>query len=263
MEALTAGKACKASTAALTKKLMKPRPTPCFFWKVSLYLTRRAMTALQVRFVERRQDGGVLLGGEQSFGDARPDGRHPFAAFAARWGRWRLRALDHGCGRWSGRRRFLGGGAALLKVAEHVFLDDTTPAAAAGDLLRIDPLVGRDVPRRRRQERLRPRAASGCRRTDGGQARLPSPLTGEAGCGAEGAACPTPSSIWPITAPMATFCPSATVMLSRPPAGAITSVVALSVSSSHTGSLAFTAAPFAFSQRAMVPSVTTPQRRAL
>src|SRR5579871_4155442 len=58
-----------------------------------------------------------------------------------------------------------------------------------------------------------------------------------------------------MTAPIATFCPSEVVMVSRPPAGAITSVVALSVSSSHTGSLAFTTLPLALSQRPMVPSV--------
>src|SRR6185437_2066412 len=74
------------------------------------------------------------------------------------------------------------------------------------------------------------------------------------GCAA-GAGWAAPASIRPITAPMATVCPSAAPIASVPLVGAMTSVVALSVSNSHTGSLAFTAAPLALSQRAIVPSV--------
>ena len=54
---------------------------------------------------------------------------------------------------------------------------------------------------------------------------------------------------------MATFWPSLTAIDSTPAAGATTSVVALSVSSSQTGSLARTASPSAFSQRETMPSV--------
>src|SRR5262249_51251192 len=44
MRPLTAGKARSASTHALTKKPMKPSPTPCFFWKASLYFARSSIT---------------------------------------------------------------------------------------------------------------------------------------------------------------------------------------------------------------------------
>jgi hypothetical protein len=63
------------------------------------------------------------------------------------------------------------------------------------------------------------------------------------------------SSIRPTTAPMATVSPSRTAIRSTPAAGAATSVEALSVSSSKSGSSAATAAPSFFSQRASVPSV--------
>src|SRR5262249_7153567 len=43
--AFTTGTAVNASTTALTKKLMKPRPTWCFFWNSSLYFVRSSMTA--------------------------------------------------------------------------------------------------------------------------------------------------------------------------------------------------------------------------
>ncbi len=50
----------------------------------------------QVGFVERRQDGGVLLGGQQPLGDALADRRHPLARLAAAVG-WRLRVRATRC----------------------------------------------------------------------------------------------------------------------------------------------------------------------
>src|SRR5688572_12846771 len=46
MNALTAGNERRALTEALTKIDMNPRPMPCFFSKLSLYLLRRSMTAV-------------------------------------------------------------------------------------------------------------------------------------------------------------------------------------------------------------------------
>src|SRR5215218_5004478 len=53
---------------------------------------------------------------------------------------------------------------------------------------------------------------------------------------------------------MATVVPSATVCFSTPDADAGTTLLALSVSSSKSGSPAFTADPSGFSQRARIPS---------
>ncbi len=47
IEALTVGKRFSASTAAFTKKDMKPSFTPCFFSKPSLYFARTSITALR------------------------------------------------------------------------------------------------------------------------------------------------------------------------------------------------------------------------
>src|SRR5262249_36560115 len=61
-------------------------------------------------------------------------------------------------------------------------------------------------------------------------------------------------SIVPTAAPMSTVCPSATPIFSTPEPGAGTTVVALSVSSSRSGSPAWTEEPSAFSQRDTIPS---------
>ncbi len=59
----------------------------------------------------------------------------------------------------------------------------------------------------------------------------------------------------PTVAPMFTVAPSFTPILSFPPAGAGTTLLALSVSSSKSGSPDFTAEPSGFSQRDRMPSV--------
>src|SRR6185312_15888024 len=93
---------------------------------------------------------------------------------------------------------------------------------------------------------------------------------GGAGCGAgagaafgaaaglaEAVAFAPPSPIRPSTAPTATLLPSpATTSVSVPAAGALTSSVTLSVSSSTSGSSIATTSPGCFSQRATVASVT-------
>ncbi len=118
-----------------------------------------------VGLVERRQDGGALLGLEQSLGDALADGAHPFACLAAGWGGLRQ---DRG-GHWYGGRRFrLAVGTAFLglrRVSEHVFLGDPAAAARAGYLPGVDPLLGRQVPGCRRKQRLTRRRCWRCFRS--------------------------------------------------------------------------------------------------
>src|SRR3990167_4943138 len=48
MEAFTIGKRFKASTTALVKKDIKPKRTPCFFSKLSLYCARNSITAFKL-----------------------------------------------------------------------------------------------------------------------------------------------------------------------------------------------------------------------
>ena len=43
MKALTAGQSCKAIQQARVKKLINPKPTSCFSWKLALYLARKSM----------------------------------------------------------------------------------------------------------------------------------------------------------------------------------------------------------------------------
>ena len=78
---------------------------------------------------------------------------------------------------------------------------------------------------------------------------------GAAGGLADGA--PAPSLIWPSSAPTATVSPSFAAMSDRTPAaGAGTSIVTLSVSSSTSGSSTATASPGCLNHLPMVASVT-------
>src|SRR6185312_6044600 len=84
------------------------------------------------------------------------------------------------------------------------------------------------------------------RRTSGGFA---------AGGGAAAAVGAASGSRVPIVAPMVTVEPSGTPIFKVPADGAGTTLLALSVSSSKSGSPALTAAPSGLSQRARIPSV--------
>ena len=91
----------------------------------------------------------------------------------------------------------------------------------------------------------------------------PAPTRPRRGGGATGAArgagrgAPAPSAIWPSSAPGVTVSPSlASTRSSTPAAGAFTSRVTLSVSSSTSGSSAATASPAFLNQRPIVASVT-------
>ena len=89
-----------------------------------------------------------------------------------------------------------------------------------------------------------------------GSAGLTEAATITPGC-ALAAAAPFASSIWPSRAPTSTSPPSSTSKAPiTPAAGALTSTVTLSVSSSTSGSSAATAWPGCFSHRAIVALVT-------
>ena len=96
----------------------------------------------------------------------------------------------------------------------------------------------------------------------GGERRLRRRGRRRGGLGRAGAAvaallAPTPSLIWPSTAPTATVSPSlAAISLSTPAAGAGTSIVTLSVSSSTSGSSTATASPGFLNHLPIVASVT-------
>ena len=141
---------------------MKPRPTPCFFWNDSLYCDRSASDGRHVGFVERRQDGGVLLGGQQPLGDALADRRHALARLAAAVGgrlSWCRRLACDGGRRAACTTRVAGRSrserptgvrrrGSLRQERLHVLLDDAAAAAGAGELARSRrprrrPVVGR------------------------------------------------------------------------------------------------------------------------
>ena len=79
IEALTTGNFFSASTAAFTKKDMKPSFTPCFFSKPSLYFARSVHHGLEVDLVERGELRLRVLRLEQALGDARAQARHRHA----------------------------------------------------------------------------------------------------------------------------------------------------------------------------------------
>src|SRR5262249_59487105 len=88
----------------------------------------------------------------------------------------------------------------------------------------------------------------------GGPGRAVAAPPGRGAPGAARAAGAPAGSIVPTVAPMGTVSPSATPIFSTPEPGAGTTFVALSVSSSSSGSPACTGDPSGFSQREMMPS---------
>ena len=76
ISALIAGNSLRASTAALTKKDMKPSLTPCFSWNRSRCWFRRRMTtdiSISLNVVSR---AAVVLGVNQPLSDSPPDQAH-------------------------------------------------------------------------------------------------------------------------------------------------------------------------------------------
>ena len=90
--AIDGGKGLQCIDDALTKKDMKPRPTPCFFWNGSLRAAQ-GHDAGHVDFVECGQDCGCLLGLDQALGDSGTEAAHALAGFAG----------GRGCGGGAGR----------------------------------------------------------------------------------------------------------------------------------------------------------------
>ena len=130
---LTAGNALRASTVALTKNDMKPRPTPCFFWNGSLYFARRSMTRDMSASLKVVRIAAVCW------------------ASTSRWAIvWRIPLIRFRVSRWPladgaargglGRRRepAAGGGLRGVEVGEDVPLRQPTAAAGALDPGRVD-----------------------------------------------------------------------------------------------------------------------------
>ena len=144
-----------------------------------------------------------------------------------------------------------GGRRGLVEVGDDVALGD--PAAAAGALDLDGSTCSSATIRRTAGESASAAAtASARRRRGGGRGGGSGPAAGDGGRGRRRPA----GSIVPTVAPMATVAPSATAILRTPEDGRGTTLLALSVSSSKSGSPALTAAPSGFSQRATrMPSV--------
>ena len=95
--ALTAGNAFRASTTALTKNDMKPRPTPCLFLEGLLVAGAQLDDARHVGLVEGGEDRGGLLDFDQALGDALAKPAHALAGFAPSGPA--VRARHRPCGR--------------------------------------------------------------------------------------------------------------------------------------------------------------------
>src|SRR5262249_26317081 len=152
------------------------------------------------------------------------------------------------------RRR--SGGA--FDGGEHVTLGDAAIPARAGNARGIDAGFGGELAHRRRERRIgrfrRRRRGAGCRlvsaldaAADGRGADTGGDALGVTLAAATGADFPVPAApslIRPRTAPTATVSPSlAAISASTPAAGAGTSIVTLSVSSSTRGSSTATGSP--------------------
>ena len=136
----------------------------------------------------------------------------------------------------------------------------------AGDARRVDAALGGEMRATAGTVSFAPRTGrtaagrrGGSRSSVGaaGGAAPPSGAAFGASAGAGAAAAAPPSTIEPSTAPGATVSPSlARISPSTPAAGALTSSVTLSVSSSTSGSSAFTASPGFLNHWPMVASET-------
>ena len=202
---------------------MKPSFTPCFFSNRSLYWLRRAIRR-HVDLVEGREHGGGVLRILEAARDGLAQLGH-FHAFFARSVVGRGRRAD-GDRR---QKRCLRGGRSR-GIAEHVALEHLAALAGAGDVADVDAAIGGVLGgggRRRRAgadgggepapERRRSRSG-GCRRSSGG---------------GRGGGASTLRRCWPSNGAGATVSPSlAMISDSTPAAGALTSSVTLSVSSS-------------------------------
>ena len=204
-----------------------------------------------VGLVEGGQDRGGLLGLDQALGDPLAEAAHPLPRLAVgRRARGRLRAAA--VRRWRPAARRSRAGAAVagdFQVRQHVSLGDPSAGAGGGDLGGVDLLLGHQPADGRREGQARRRWAwpePGGRRR--GRAVGRGRRCRRGGCGGRRPAWP-PGRACRSVAPMATVSPSATATLSTPVAAAGTTLLALSVSSSKSGSPALTSEPSGLSQR--------------
>src|SRR6266849_9686582 len=253
ISALTAGISLSACTQARTKKPMKPSFTPCFFSNRSLYCARSAMTwpmstslkvvSMAAVFCASLSRRAMVCRSRVIFT------RSSRAASSAGGG-------ERSCTDAAGRS--IGVGAAAARSIAAIIsplvtrpslpdpgtVDASTPVSAAS---------------------LRTEGASGVFASGGGRGSSCAASIGAAGAvfwsGRPSrtalSATAAPSLICPSSAPTATVSPSLAAMSARTPAaGAGTSIVTLSVSSSTSGSSTATASPGCLNHLPMVASVT-------
>ena len=138
ISALTLGSSLSAAMQALTKKPMKPRRTPCFFSKLSLYSARSAMTWLMSTSLKVVSWAAVFCDSLRR--SAMVLRSRLIATRSSRSARGRGPACT---GAGAGRGGAFGG--ARFERVQHVALRDAAVAAGAGDARRIDAAFLRDA----------------------------------------------------------------------------------------------------------------------
>src|SRR5437660_4686778 len=254
ISALTAGISLSACTQARTKKPMKPSFTLCFFSNSSFYCARIAITCAMSTSLKVVSMAAVFC-----------------ASLSRRAMVWRRRLMRTR----SSRAASSGAEGARTCTAAAGCATGVGAATARAIASIMSPLVTRpslplpgtvDAPMPLSAASLRTEGASGASAGGafgavgaglGGGAGFALGGAAPAGADADFAGAAAPSLIWPSSAPGATVSPSLTrISESTPVAGAGTSIVTLSVSSSTTGSSTATASPGCLNQRPMVASVT-------
>ena len=235
ISALTAGNSFSAATAAFTKKLMKPSFWPCRFSNASLYSARSPITAPISTSLKVVSIAAVFC-----------------ASFRRRAMVWRRRVIfTRSSPPSSGRAEALAAGAAAAatgfarKACTSPFVTRPSLPLPAPICAGVTPASAIALVAAGPFGRVAAGALAGASAAGAGFA---------AGAGAAaGFAAAAPAAMVPSRAPAVTSAPSCAAMDSiTPAAGALTSTVTLSVSSSTSGSSAATASPAFFSQRATV-----------
>src|SRR5579862_1416047 len=245
ISALTLGSSLSAAMHALTKKPMKPRRTPCFFSKLSLYSLRRAMTWLISTSLKVVSWAAVFCDSLSRSAIVRR--RRDMATRSSRFALGRGPAGTTGAGAGFTSRR-ASSAASMSPLVTRPSLP--VPVTSAGSRLFSSPM--------RRADGI------GCTSAFGAGAGAAAGFGAGLGAAESGLLAATddgapalPSARRPSTAPTCTVSPALTAMDSiAPDAGAGTSTVTLSVSSSSSGSSRTTASPSFLNQRATVASVT-------
>src|SRR5216683_2205410 len=150
IEALTIGYFLSACTAALTKKDMKPRRTPCSFSKRSWYFFLRSTTGCILTSLKV-----VRIAAVDCDCTRRSAMRARSRLIGTRCGHRRQDRFD-GDGRSRGLRPCFRGGGCPRRLREDIRLGDAAAPPAARDGPGVDAFFLGDLPRRRhRRRRLR------------------------------------------------------------------------------------------------------------